>query len=168
MFFYDCLTGRRGDAIVYATESQYMSKQELTNLIKSLKVQGYRLSGGRELVLSVLAKASNPLRALDILQAPSLKKAGVNRATVYRSLAFLEKIGVLEILRLDGDERLYHLNLHHHHHLVCTACKKIEAVHFCDSLRQEEGRIAATTGFKVQRHVLEFYGLCKKCLVSTK
>jgi Fur family ferric uptake transcriptional regulator len=145
-----------------------MSKQELVNLIKSLQAQGYRLSGGRELVLSVLATSPRPLRALDILQAPSLKKAGVNRATVYRSLTFLEKIGVLEVLRLDGDERLYHLNLHHHHHLVCTVCKKIEAVHFCDRLRQEEAQITASTGFKVQRHVLEFYGLCKKCLASSK
>lgn len=145
-----------------------MSKQELSNLIKSLQAQGYRLSGGRELILSVLAASSQPLRALDILQAPSLKKAGVNRATVYRALAFLEKIGVLEVLRLDGDERLYHLNLHHHHHLVCTACKKIEAVHFCDRLRREEAQIAATTGFKVQRHVLEFYGLCKDCVTPSK
>lgn len=145
-----------------------MSKQELSNLIKSLQAQGYRLSGGRELILSVLATSSQPLRALDILQAPSLKKTGVNRATVYRALAFLEKIGVLEVLRLDGDERLYHLNLHHHHHLVCTACKKIEAVHFCDRLRREEAQIAATTGFKVQRHVLEFYGLCKDCVTPSK
>lgn len=145
-----------------------MSKQELVNLIKSLKEQGCRLSGGRELVLSVLAKASGPLRALDILQSPALKKAGVNRATVYRSLSFLEKSGVLEVLRLDGDERLYHLNLHHHHHLVCTACKKIQAVHFCDSLRREEAQIAAATGFKVQRHVLEFYGLCKNCAAILK
>ena len=145
-----------------------MSKQELSNLIKSLQAQGCRLSGGRELILSVLATSSRPLRALDILQAPSLKKAGVNRATVYRALAFLEEIGVLEVLRLDGDERLYYLNLHHHHHLVCTACKKIEAVHFCDRLRREEAQIAATTGFKVQRHVLEFYGLCKDCVTPSK
>ncbi len=141
-----------------------MSKVELLKLYTALKARGCRLSEGREALLEALALAKQPLRAADILKTASIKKAKVDRATVYRALSYLEKEQVLEVLRLDGDERLYHLNLHHHHHLICTACKQIAAVHNCELLLGAENDITAATGFKVQRHVLEFYGLCKNCL----
>jgi Fur family ferric uptake transcriptional regulator len=145
-----------------------MINKDLDKLLLALREQGCRLSGGREILLSVLAAAKGPLSAAEILISPAVKRANINRATVYRALSFLEKENIIESLRLDGDERLYHLNFHHHHHLLCTACKKIEAVHVCGLLGREEKKIAADTGFKVQRHVLEFYGLCKNCAAKKK
>lgn len=149
--------------LLYATQSQYMSKSEFQELISSLKRRGCRLSGGREALLRALASAGKPLTAAAIMRSAAVKQADLDRATVYRALGFWEKEGLVEILRLEGDERLYHLNLHHHHHLICTACKKIASLEFCRSLRQEEAMIAKQTGFKIQRHTLEFYGLCPEC-----
>jgi len=140
-----------------------MSEQELTQLFTSLRARGCRLSGGRELLLRVLAAAGKPLSAAAIMNSAAVKRAALDRATVYRVLNFWEKESVLEILRLQGDERLYHLNLHHHHHLVCTACKKISSVDSCRSLSREEVLISKKTGFKIKRHTLEFYGLCQDC-----
>ena len=140
-----------------------MSQPELTNLINSIRARGRRLSGGREALLRPLATANKPLSAAAIMRSVAVKRANLDRATVYRTLSFWEKEGVVEILHLEGDERLYHLNLHHHHHLVCTVCKKISAVDFCQSLSREEAAIAKKTGFKIQRHTLEFYGLCREC-----
>lgn len=140
-----------------------MSKQELQIIIKNLRNRGCRLSGSREVLLKVLASANQPLSAIEIIHSHEIKRAQINRATVYRALSFFEKEGLVEVLRLDGDERLYHLNLHHHHHLVCTVCKNIFIVDSCEHLHQDELKIQKMTGFKIQRHVLEFYGLCKDC-----
>lgn len=140
-----------------------MSQLELSKLINSIRARGCRLSGGREALLRALAKVNKPLSAAAIMRSAIVKRANLDRATVYRALSFWEKEGLVEVLRLEGDERLYHLNLHHHHHLICTACKRIEAVDFCRNLNQEEKIIRQSTGFQVIRHTLEFYGLCRDC-----
>jgi len=140
-----------------------MKQTELNKLIELLARQGILLTAGRKAVISVLASAKKPLSAAEIIDSTLIKKEKINRATVYRSLSFLENKGVLELLRLTGDERLYHLNLEHHHHLVCTNCQKIEAVHMCNQLGRQEQEIKRSTGFSVKKHVLEFYGLCREC-----
>ncbi|MDD2680786.1 MAG: Fur family transcriptional regulator [Patescibacteria group bacterium] len=145
-----------------------MNSRELKQLFSLLSKQGIRLSLSRRAVLTVLAKARRPLSAADILKAKIIIQENVNRATVYRALSFLETTGIVELLYLAGDERLYHLNLNHHHHLICTSCQKIEAVHICNQLSVQENEIQASTGFKVQRHILEFYGLCRDCLEKNK
>ena len=145
-----------------------MSQLELSELFINLRQRGIRLSGARTALLTVLAAADKPLAAADILKAPPIKKAKVDRATVYRALAFFEAAGILEVLRLDSDDRLYHLNLHHHHHLICTTCQQIEAVSAGNCLHTEIKKIKDNTGFQVQRHVLDFYGLCKKCALKKK
>ena len=145
-----------------------MSQTELSELFINLRRRGIRLSGARSVLLTVLAGADKPLAVVSILKAPLIKKAQVDRATVYRALAFFEAAGILEVLRLDGNDRLYHLNLHHHHHLICTACRQIEAVAAGNCLQAEIKKIKDDTGFQTQRHVLDFYGLCKKCALKKK
>lgn len=162
------MTVLNGGDIVYATKSQYMSSPELKQLFLDLRARGCRLSASREALLTVVATAKQPLSAAAIIKSAVVKRTGSDRATVYRALAFWEQEGVIESLRLDGDERLYHLNLHHHHHLVCTACQQVFSVHACQSLRKTEADITRETGFQVQRHVLEFYGLCRRCAEKNK
>ena len=140
-----------------------MKKEELNKLLDLLVKQGILLTAGRRAVIKVLAAAKKPLSAAEIINSSLIKKEKINRATVYRSLSFLENKGVLELLRFNGDERLYHLNLEHHHHLVCTNCHKIEAVYICDQFVKQEQEIRKGTGFTVKKHVLEFYGLCREC-----
>jgi Fur family ferric uptake transcriptional regulator len=145
-----------------------MDKAELNKLMSLLIKQGILLTVGRRAVISVLAQAKKPLSAAEIIKFPLIKKEKINRATIYRSLAFLESKGVLELLRFSGDERLYHLNLSHHHHLICTVCRHIEAIHFCNQLDTQEKEIKSSTGFQVQKHVLEFYGLCQNCALKLR
>lgn len=139
-----------------------MKKIDINTILKSL---GYKkpLSAKRQVVLSVLARASKPLSAADILKEPEIKKAALDRATVYRALSFFVKEKIAEVLYLKGDERLYHLDLEHHHHLLCTICQKIEIIPACAAICQEEKKLSKDTGFKIQGHILEFYGLCRDC-----
>jgi len=140
-----------------------MNTSELNKLFSLLDERRVKLSAGRRVVLTVLALAQRPISAADILKTKAIVKEKINRATVYRALTFLENIGIAEPLHLAGNERLYHLNLNHHHHLICTNCKKIEAIHICNQISAQEAEIQASTGFKIERHILEFYGLCCDC-----
>ena len=51
---------------------------------------------------------------------------------------------------------------HHHHHMICNQCKKVEVL---DLAHVEESidRAAKKSGFKGISHILEFFGICPDC-----
>ena len=50
----------------------------------------------------------------------------------------------------------------HHDHLICTSCGKI--VEFLDQdVEDLQDKIAKHYHFKLQRHIHQLFGVCKKC-----
>jgi Fe2+ or Zn2+ uptake regulation protein len=136
-----------------------------TALLAALKEKGHRTTKTRSLVISYLVQTEHPVAAHDLITM--LKKQGrdVNKTTVYRELLFLKDEGIInEIDLLEGQKR-YELAdpHHHHHHLVCTKCKSIRCVEMPNDLDALEQRIKKQHHFHVTGHILEFFGLCKKC-----
>lgn len=87
-----------------------------------------------------------------------------NKSTIYRELLFLMQQGIVVEVQLRPDITHYELaGQVHHHHLVCNRCDGVEDVVLGDDLHQLEAQIAIGKRFKVERHSLEFYGLCGKC-----
>ena len=79
----------------------------------------------RRVVLRVLLVATQPLTVEDIYQKTI--KDGLNEVTVYRTLnTFVEK-GIVRQLFLDDRSAYfeYENKQKHHHHLVCTNCRKV-------------------------------------------
>jgi hypothetical protein len=54
----------------------------------------------------------------------------------------------------------------HHHHVICSKCRKVQDVVLKVDLDAEEHKIQKDTGFKIQSHSLEFFGLCTDCQTS--
>ncbi|MBN2190294.1 MAG: transcriptional repressor [Candidatus Aureabacteria bacterium] len=135
---------------------------------------GYRVTAGREIILDALTKTDKHLSAEDIYL--SVKKAcpGIGLATVYRTLEILVEMGL--VLKFDfGDGRArYELaespdkRANHHHHLICTSCKRvIDYTDFIEDevelLRKTEKGLSAKYNFDIKNHVIQFYGICEKC-----
>lgn len=135
-------------------------------LIDALRTKGFRITKIRQTMIEALVEARHPVSAPQLLEQVSLKHPSVNKTTIYRELDFLADNQILsEIDILDGMKRyeILHPN-HHHHHLVCTSCRDIQCVEVPHhDLHALEGKIQQTHDFTVQSHVLEFFGLCKKC-----
>ena len=56
----------------------------------------------------------------------------------------------------------------HHHHLICTQCKRvIDYDDFIDEeielLKKTENGLAKKYNFNIKNHLIHFYGLCDKC-----
>jgi len=56
----------------------------------------------------------------------------------------------------------------HHHHLLCTGCKKI--INYTDFVEEEKVLIEKTEQalskkyrFDIKSHIIHFYGLCEEC-----
>jgi len=85
-----------------------------------------------------------------------------DRTTIYRILEKFQKAGIVQSVFLKEDRLRFELNKDHHHHLVCTSCGIIQAVHD-HWLETAENEINSKYAFAVQEHTLEFFGKCKNC-----
>ncbi len=135
---------------------------------------GYRITSGREAVLDVLSKSSQHLSAEDIYMKVHPKYPNIGLTTIYRTLDVLADLGL--VFKFDfGDKRArYELaegpkGAHHHHHLICTSCKRvIDYTDFIDEeielLNQTEKGLSRKYDFKITNHLIQFYGLCNNCI----
>jgi Fur family ferric uptake transcriptional regulator len=85
------------------------------------------------------------------------QRPSTNKTTVYRSLESMEKEGVVCRHSFSEKESVYELRAHHHDHLVCTECGKIDVT----SCKTEDARYIG--GFRVDHHHLTYMGLCEDC-----
>lgn len=134
---------------------------------------GYRLTVPRQVILDVLSKTSKHLSAEDIYHAVHKGYPAIGLTTVYRTLELLVQMGL--VFKFDfGDGRArYELSegpksIGHHHHLVCTGCGRIvDYTDFIDEeielLKRTEKGLSKKYNFKIDNHLIQFYGLCEKC-----
>ena len=89
--------------------------------------------------------------------------AELGLSTVYRTLVALTDAGLLDAIGQHDGEATYRLcGGAHHHHLVCSDCRRVEELSECDLSPIEQG-IATDTGFRVDGHTLTFHGVCREC-----
>ncbi|MFW6057182.1 MAG: Fur family transcriptional regulator [Chloroflexota bacterium] len=87
---------------------------------------------------------------------------GVSLGTVYRNLKVLAELGEVQVLDGPGGTKRYDACTDSHYHFVCERCGRI--VDLDIELEADLDRLVAErTGFDVQRHTLEFRGVCGEC-----
>lgn len=92
-----------------------------------------------------------------------LGKQKIGQTTVYRTIRALQELGYLKWVHEEGGEHRFVASRPGHcHMLVCRSCKKAVPCSDCD-LSVLEKLISRETGFAVEGHHLEFYGLCPEC-----
>ena len=93
-----------------------------------------------------------------------MKDSGIGMATVYRTVELFVKLGLLTCMQ-DAPGKLRYVAIcpGHTHVLICRGCHVVVEFEDCD-LSLLEKLLVAKTGFAVQSHHLEVYGLCPQCL----
>jgi Fur family ferric uptake transcriptional regulator len=126
---------------------------------RTLASEGFRLTAPRRALVEVMQSLGDHFVADDILEAAPT----VGRATVFRTLRLLQDLGMVCQVVLDDGTAAYRLaSGGHHHHLVCSECGAVSdfASGDIEGLLDD---IARRTGFRVDAHRLEVYGLCPAC-----
>jgi Fur family ferric uptake transcriptional regulator len=139
-------------------------EQEQSIVEEHLRKSGFRWTNQRALIVREALETHDHFTAEELLDLCRKKDPKVSRATVYRTLSVLEDAGFVEGLETgDGGRRFEHVLGHEHHdHMVCLECEKI--IEFRDDEFERRQELAARrVGFKIQRHSLRLYGLCKDC-----
>ena len=137
---------------------------ETNAVIRLLQGRGHRMTAARRFMIAALCEATSPLAATDLLKDLDKHKLHSNKTTVYRELNSLSAQNVIRSIDFgDGTKRYEIDGDHHHHHLICTKCGKVEDVELERDVDDEGARLGKEKGFKVTGHSLEFFGLCKNC-----
>lgn len=132
-----------------------------------LRLDGQRLTTGRQLILKTLEDVGEPVTIPMILKhQPKLAQS-----SVYRNLAVLEHAGLVSKISM-GDEHAHYelgeeVTNHHHHHMVCRGCGKVKDVTLPDSVEKSLDKalraVADRDGFELQMHRLDLVGRCAAC-----
>jgi len=127
-------------------------------LYKNIRGCGLRITQLKKEILNVLEKTSKPLSASDLS-----KDVKANKASIYRELNSLVKIGCLKEIDLADGVKRYELSSLKHHHLICLGCRQVEDIELDEAIGRQEKNIQKKRSFKILRHNLEFFGYCKNC-----
>lgn len=134
-----------------------------TTVVQALDRAGYRLTGPRRAVASLIADRDGPFSAADILAEAQAGGLPVGRATVFRALDVLGDLGLIERLDLpSGDHAWVGCEPAHHHHVVCDRCGRTTEIDD-EGLRDVVGAIERRTGYAIASHRLELFGRCPDC-----
>jgi Fur family ferric uptake transcriptional regulator len=137
-----------------------------TPIVGALDRAGYRLTAPRRSLAALIADQDGHFTAAELVATARSRRLGVGRATVFRTLEVLEELGAVERLDLPSGEHAYvGCEPAHHHHIVCSRCGRTSEIDDA-GLRSVVREVGRQTGFRVDDHRLELFGLCPACLLS--
>jgi Fur family transcriptional regulator, ferric uptake regulator len=124
-----------------------------------------RSGGARRRVVELLGGQDCCLSAQEIHDAVRTRGGSIGIASVYRALEGMAELGLVQRVDLgDGVARFEpaHSEGHHHHHLVCDDCGKVEP--FGDAgLESAIERVADALGYSIAAHDVILRGACEDC-----
>ncbi|NLI93248.1 MAG: transcriptional repressor [Peptococcaceae bacterium] len=137
---------------------------------KILKEKGYKFTSQRKHVFDVVVENDGKhLNSQEIYELVRKKYPEIGVATVYRTLALLEEMGLIYGVDFEDGFRRYEIakneEEHRHHHLICLECGSIKEMEE-DLLGTIEERIYQNNQFKVINHRVKFYGYCENCITK--
>lgn len=135
----------------------------LTDADRRLSAQGERMTVARTRVLELLLSAGEPVKAYDLIARFGTDGAPAKPPTVYRSLEFLERQGLVH--RIASISAYVACTSGADDHaaafLICDCCGATQEV----SATLAEGLDAAATsaGYVIERTTIEAHGRCSAC-----
>ncbi len=123
-------------------------------------------TSGRRALVELLASTGRPATIPDLLQT----NPALTQSSVYRNLAMLESVGVVQKVVSSDDRARFELAedlMGHHHHLICVRCGRVDD--FVVSPKAERSiesvlaQAIGDTGFRPSGHRLDVVGTCTDC-----
>jgi Fur family ferric uptake transcriptional regulator len=132
-------------------------------IVQALDRQGYRLTAPRLAVADLILELDGHFNAAELVGAARRRRLDIGRATIFRALDLLTDLNVVERVDLPSGEHAYvSCAPAHHHHLVCSRCGRatdVEDHGVAEAVRE----IACRTGYRIESHRLELFGVCHHC-----
>lgn len=132
-------------------------------LLTALDRSTYRTTAPRRAVARLIADRGGHFSAADLVADAHARRLAVGRATIFRTLEVLAELDLVERIDLPSGEHAYvACEPAHHHHVVCSSCGRSDDINDA-GMRAVVREVARRTGYRVDDHRLELFGLCPMC-----
>lgn len=150
----------------FALETVEVSSSPRERFVEYLQSKGKRVTQQRlQLVDRIYTHHKEDHFDADLLMAAigDLKREGLSRATIYRTLDEMVEAGLLRAMNLSG-RTVYELDYGYpqHDHLYCKVCEKLIEFH-SEELKAIREAVAREHEFRVTGHRLIITGTCRDC-----
>jgi Fur family ferric uptake transcriptional regulator len=150
-------------------EIQYHRRvTEANPIVHALDAAGYRVTGPRRAVANLISDHDGYFTAADLEVIVHERRLGISRATLFRALELLTELQLLERVDLpNGDHAYVKCAPDHHHHVICSRCGRTTDVED-RGLADAVAEISRRSGYRIDSHRLELFGLCRHCQAKTR
>lgn len=130
-----------------------------------LQENGCRLTAPRRAVVDTIADSQHVLSPFEIFEMARVRYPKLGLVTVYRTLEKLEELELVQRVHRPADCQAFVAAFNGHEHLlICQDCGRVEFFSGdsdrIDGLMDEVGQ---ESGFTVQEHWLQLFGVCGEC-----
>ncbi len=131
--------------------------------LEQLNDNGYRLTRARRAVVETVARSSRALTPVEVYDAARKRYRALGLVSVYRTLEKLEELHLVQrVHQPQGCQAFIAAGQGHQHMLVCQNCGRVTYFEG-DDLKALMSRISSKTGYQIQEHWLQLFGLCEQC-----
>ena len=140
---------------------------DLQTVLDRLEQEGMRLTGPRQTVVEAILGYREPFTSAELWAAIQEHAPAIGRATVFRTLDLLARLGLIQRIHDDAEGGRCHAYLAcdtgHHHHLICRRCGTVADFAEDGALDALVDAVQRRTAFRVEGHRLELIGCCPAC-----
>lgn len=137
---------------------------------RQLQEAGLRVTPQRVLVLEILEEAEEHLDAEAIYERARRRDPRVSLATVYRTLAKLKEVGLVEQRYFARDHKREYYEAsrkEEHYHFTCLGCGKVIEVH-TPRIAQAREELSEALGLEFTHACICFEGFCPECAAKRR
>lgn len=150
-----------------ALDDSRRSEERFQQMLDKLRNLDFRITPQRLAVLRILAASEDHPTAEQIFEKVKTEFPTTSLATIYKTIALLK--GLNEVIELgfpDGSNRYDGNKPFPHPHVICTRCRRIIDPELM-SLDELKDEVTKKTGFRIEHHRLDFFGVCQECQEDT-
>ena len=135
----------------------------LEKIINKLRAHDFRVTPQRLAVLKAFLTNADHPSVEDVFEQVRKDYPTTSLATVYKTVNLLKELGEILEIRLTAERNRYDgRKPYPHPHLICTECQAIIDPKL-SVLEQLTDELVQVSGFLIQSHQLEFFGVCPAC-----
>ncbi len=139
-----------------------MANPRLNKAIETLKDNGVRMTPQRHAILDFLLSSMSHPTADEIYKALESNFPNMSVATVYNNLRLFKEAGLVRELTFGDASSRFDANMTDHYHVICKQCGQITDFDY-PYQSEIEREASKKTGYFVDSHRMEIYGLCPEC-----
>ena len=142
-------------------------EQRIARFEKACRAAGAKLTHQRLEIFREVAQTEGHPDAEEVYRGVRKRLPTVSLDTVYRTLWWLDELGLVTVLGPQRERARFDANLERHHHFVCSQCGLMRDF-TCDAFDALEPPAPLHSIGDVERIQVEAVGLCHDCAKKRK